>query len=135
MRTLARFSLAILAAAFALPALADLPPLVSMAFDHASVARGEHAAALIVIANPNAAADLPNVSFTDTLPAGLELVQPSDIATDCPGSARLISASVAVLDPLTLPAASSCSVSFSVTAVAVGTQSNSVTATSAAGDS
>ena len=122
------------------PATADLTvdarPGFSKSFSPASVGLGGESTLTFTIDNGNGS-DAFNLTFTDTLPAGLVIASPSNLTTDCPvndtGSLTATPDSQTIeytqglnfvrpADPL--PAETSCTISVDVTATEPGLQVN-----------
>ena len=99
-----------------------LPPSISESFGLAGVPLNTVFTLTFTIANPNATASLSGLSFSDTLPGGLVLATPNGLNNSCTGAiinAPAGTGSITVAGA-SLPAASSCTVSLSVTATTVG---------------
>jgi uncharacterized repeat protein (TIGR01451 family) len=108
------------------------PPTISKAFGAPTLALGTSTSLTFTVGNPAAnPATLTGVGFTDTLPAGLVVATPNGLTGSCGGGTiTAVAASNSVtLAGATLAAGASCIFSVDVTAVAVGTQNNSVTVT------
>ncbi|MBI1765943.1 MAG: Ig-like domain repeat protein, partial [Acidobacteria bacterium] len=62
------------------------PPTVTKSFAPAQIKVGETSVMTFSVANPNAALNLTNISFSDTFPAGLEVDNPVVSTNTCGGS-------------------------------------------------
>jgi uncharacterized repeat protein (TIGR01451 family) len=104
------------------------PPSFTKAFTGQSVLLNGTTGLTLTITNP-ANVPLTGLSFTDPLPAGLEVANPNGLANTCGGTvtATANSANVA-LSGGGVAANSSCSITVNITAIALGMQSNVTTA-------
>ena len=104
------------------------PPTITKDFGTAVIQVGTSTTLSFVI---NAAQALSNVSFTDTLPAGLVVATPNGFVTTCSSGTVTATAgsSTVSLTGLAFPAAGACMVQVNVTGVTSGTKVNSVTVT------
>jgi hypothetical protein len=106
-----------------------VPPTITSAFTPAAVGVGESTATAlsVTITNPSATAKLSALAFTDTLPAGLTIDNPSGVSGTC-GSTGVITAtpgtSIFSLTGGSLAAAASCTITVEVVASAPGALSN-----------
>ena len=116
------------------------PPIVTKAFGAASIPLNGGTTLTFTYTNPNSAASLTGIAFTDTLPAGLVVSTPAGLSGSCtPGSGggSITAASgsgVVSLSNATLAASGSCS--FTVTNISgttVGVKNNAVQITSTDG--
>ncbi len=103
------------------------PPTISKTFGASSIAVGGSTTLSFTLQNPNGAATLAGVAFTDLLPAGLAVSSPSNGLTgSCGGgtiSATAGGGSVG-LSGASLAAGAGCTFSVSVTGTAAGSQTN-----------
>jgi uncharacterized repeat protein (TIGR01451 family) len=138
------------------------PPTISKAFSSGAVALGGTIGLSFTISNPNPAATLTGIQFTDSLPAGLQVANPNNLFSNCggavtaaPGSSSitLSGGSVAPIGPAPLlvkrgvklhnsrslsatptPASGECVITVSVSAQSLGQQPN-ITGTISAAES
>ncbi len=101
------------------------PPTIAKAFGAASIATKDSTTLTFTLTNPNAAAALTGVSFTDTLPAGLVVATPNQVAGACGGTVTAVAGagSVALANGV-LPASGSCAITLNVTANTSGAKNN-----------
>lgn len=108
------------------------PPNFSKAFSPTSIFTGNTSTLTFYISNPNAASNLTNISFTDTLPAGLSITDSS--SSQCGGTLTTNSATRTIsLSGGSLSPNSSCTFSVTVTGSTAGSWTNTtgnITATS-----
>ena len=112
---------------------AQSPPTIAKAFSAASIPLNSSTRLTFTITNPNPATNLTNVSFNDTLPAGLIIANPDSLVPDpvlgnCDptGTTGLITPAVSSIS-LTggqIPASATCTFSIDVLSVSAGTQVN-----------
>jgi hypothetical protein len=113
------------------------PPSLSTLFVADSVPENGQSLASFTLTNPNSAGDPPNVditltgvAFSDTLPPGLVVANPSDAFTDCGGTLSAVpgSATIALSQGTIAPASDqsngNCSVSVEVAPTATGALDN-----------
>ncbi len=116
------------AAAAASPPPAPAPATISAGFVPNIIAVGGTTSLSITITNPNASKSLSNVSFDDTLPAGLVVDNPNGQNGTC-GSTGVLTAdpgsSTISLTGGKLAAATSCTVSADITTNTSGTYTDS----------
>jgi uncharacterized repeat protein (TIGR01451 family) len=96
-------------------------PTLSKSFSPDPIAQGSSTLLTFTIANPNSF-PLTNVRFTDTLPAGLAVV--NGVATQCGGTLTRTAPTSLVFAGGTLAAGASCTVTASVTAANAGVYDN-----------
>jgi CSLREA domain-containing protein len=108
------------------------PPSISKSFGAASIQLNTSTSLMFTITNPAAnTVALTGVSFTDVLPAGLQVSTVPGATSTCGGTLTAAANSGSVsLSGGSIAAASSCSISVSVTGVANGTQVNTTGAVS-----
>ena len=106
-------------------ASAQSAPTLSKAFNPTTIGPGSTAALQLTIANPSATA-IRNLSFSDSLPAGLTIAVPSSATTDCFNATLSAPAggTTITLSSDGIGAGSSCTVTVNVTASAVGSYLN-----------
>jgi hypothetical protein len=136
---------ALVVAGPAAAAIPVAPPTITSAFTETVVGVGDSTgtALSITVANPNATTALSAVAFTDTLPAGLTIDNPTGESSTCaaPGVVTANPGGTTIsLTGGSLKAATSCTISASVVASQTGALSNntgpvsSSAGSSAAGD-
>ena len=77
------------------------------------------------ITNPNAAADLIDIAFSDTLPSGLAISTPSGLTGNCGGTVTADAATNSItLSGGSLAPGASCTISVSVSGTAIGVVTN-----------
>jgi len=69
------------------------PPSIAKAFSAANVAQNSKVNVSFTIVNPNAAATLTGISFTDSLPAGLVVATPNNLNSNCGGTFTAVAGS------------------------------------------
>lgn len=100
-------------------------PRLSKSFGALSIPLGGVTTLTFVVANPNAATALTNVSFNDTLPAGLQVATPNGLTTTCGGTVTAAAGSTSVsLSGATLAGGASCTITVNVLGVAEGSAVN-----------
>jgi hypothetical protein len=120
-----------------IPSAIAAPPTVAMAFGAASIPVGGTTSLTFTITNPNAVptvdvrpagfftGTLTNISFTDTLPAGLLIATPNNLGGSCGGVITATAATNLVsITGLTLAGGATCGFGVDVIGVAPGTQAN-----------
>ncbi len=110
------------------------PPVVTETFSNvagsiqgaAYIYAGSTATISFTVTNPNAAASLSGITFSDTLPTGMVVANPASPGGSCPGGRveAMTGSSTISLSGAALPAASSCTLSVNVTGATVGTRVN-----------
>jgi MYXO-CTERM domain-containing protein len=106
------------------------PPTIAKAFGGASLPLNASTSLSFTLTNPNAAASLTGIGFTDTLPSGLVVASPNGLAGSCGGgtiTAVAGSGSVS-LAGATLAASTSCNFSVNVTGTSAGAKNNTTAA-------
>jgi uncharacterized repeat protein (TIGR01451 family) len=107
-------------------------PSFTKAFGAATVQLNNSVSLLFTVTNNSAVLPLSNVSFTDTLPAGLVVANPNNQTGMCGGSITATAGSGAVsLSGATLAANSNCTFSVNVTGTSVGVKNNTATLSTA----
>jgi len=115
------------------------PPTISKVFVPSSISPGDRTLLGFTLTNPNAV-DLTDVTFTDQLPSGLSVANPSGLSNSCGGtvaapagssSIALTGGMVSAVSPLADVTGGGCFISVEVTAAAAGTFSNTTGAISA----
>ncbi len=110
-----------------------LPPTITKVFTAPAVQIGGQTTLTITVTNPNAAVTLNNVSMTDTLPAGIEVVTPTPNAGTCFGGTFSTTTTSITFTGGSIPAGQSCGIPVLVKGTALGTLQNTATATSSNG--
>ncbi|HEU0291727.1 MAG TPA: sortase [Anaerolineales bacterium] len=107
------------------------PPVINKAFTANPIFTGNTTTLTFSINNPNTAATLTGITFTDTLPAGLTVTNSS--SAQCNGTLTVTAPDTISLSGGSLVAGASCSFSVTVTGTTVGLKTNSVQVDSANG--
>lgn len=104
-----------------------LPPTIAKSFSSVAIPAGGSTSLSFTITNPNHIVSLSDVSFVDTLPAGLVISTPNGLSGTCSGGTVTASAGTGVISlsgaSLTAPGGT-CTFSVDVTATATGTLVN-----------
>ena len=110
----------------------SVPPQIVKTFGAGSIPLNGVTSLNFSISNPNSAASLSGISFTDSFPAGLAIAAFANLTNNsCGGTASGAAGGSAVsLSGGTLAAGTSCTISLNVTGTNVGTIMNSVSVTS-----
>jgi uncharacterized repeat protein (TIGR01451 family) len=108
------------------------PPSISKSFGAPTIPLNGNTTLSFTITNPNAGNSI-DVSFTDTLPAGLVVASTPSVSNACNGSVTATPAATSVSYSNNALAAGLCTISVSVTGTTAGLKSNSVTINSTAG--
>ena len=109
---------------------------ISKTFGAASIPLGGSTSLSFAIANPSSSLSLTGLAFTDSLPAGLLVATPPNVATTCTGTITAAAGASSVsLAGGTLAVTSSCvitvcAITLDVTGATAGVKNNSVTSTS-----
>ncbi len=108
------------------------PPTIAKSFGAPTIPLGGTTTLTFTLANPDPVTTLNNVSFTDTLPAGLVVATPNGLAGICgAGTITAVPGSSTVsLSGVTGPPGANCTFSINVTGATAGVKNNSVTVTS-----
>ena len=107
------------------------PPSITKTFNPIAIPLNGSSTLSFSINNPDPAASLTGVAFTDSLPAGLVVATPNGLTGSCGGgtiTATAGSSSVS-LSGATLAASASCTLNVKVTPTTGGVKNNSVTVT------
>ncbi|MGH9126320.1 MAG: beta strand repeat-containing protein [Acidimicrobiales bacterium] len=106
------------------------PPTIAKSFGVPSIPFGQNTTLTFNLANPNATGQLTGVGFTDILPAGLVVASPNGLSGSCGGGTITAAAGSGVvkLAGATLSASTACMFQVAMTAVGLGSQSNTTSA-------
>ena len=100
-------------------------PTITKAFGAASILLNASTSLTFNISNPNVSLALTGISFTDTLPGGLQVATPNGLTTTCNGTATAAAGSGSIsLSGASVALNSSCSISLNVQGVGAGVQNN-----------
>jgi hypothetical protein len=101
------------------------PPTITKSFGAASILLNASTSLTFNISNPNTNLALTGVTFSDALPAGLQVATPSGLTSSCGGTATAAAGSGSIsLTGGTLAASGSCTISLNVTGIQAGVQNN-----------
>ncbi len=105
------------------------PPVVSEAFSPASVGESQASTLTITVRNPNGFA-LTESNFTETLPAGLNLLASPAPATSCTGALSTLTTATntVTLSGGIVPADASCTLTLAVSSATAATYANGIDA-------
>jgi arabinogalactan endo-1,4-beta-galactosidase len=106
------------------------PPTITKAYGAASVPLNRATSLTFTLTNPNSAASLSGIGFTDLLPAGQVVATPSGLMGSCGGGAvtAVAGASSVSLSGTSLAASASCSFAVNVMGTVSGAQTNTTSA-------
>jgi arabinogalactan endo-1,4-beta-galactosidase len=106
------------------------PPTITKAYGAASVPLNGATSLTFTLTNPNGAASLSGIGFTDMLPAGQVVATPSGLMGSCGGGAvtAVAGASSVSLSGASLAASASCSFAVNVMGTVSGAQTNTTSA-------
>jgi hypothetical protein len=109
---------------------APVPPTIAKAFGATTLTANATTTLTFTLTNPNAAATLTGVGFTDPLPAGLVVATPNGLTGSCGGGTITATAgsSTISLAGATLAGGATCTFAVNVTATAAGTKVNTTSA-------
>jgi uncharacterized repeat protein (TIGR01451 family) len=100
------------------------PPSLAMAFNPSRVAVNGTSTLTVTVTNPGAnSVELTGVAFSDTLPSGLVVADPSGLSNNCGGTATA-GASLISLSGGTIAVGASCTVAVDVNTTKIGTFTN-----------
>jgi uncharacterized repeat protein (TIGR01451 family) len=105
------------------------PPTLMKAFSPSSVVAGQESTLSFTVANPNASTTLTSISFTDTMPTGIEVLTGGTSTNTCGGTVSLTQTTISV-SGVTLGSNASCTIS--VTVLADGARTGSLSNTTSA---
>jgi mucin-19 len=101
------------------------PPTITKSFGAASILLNASTSVTFTLNNPNSNLALTGVTFSDTLPAGLQVATPNGLVTTCTGTVTAAAGSGSIsLTGATLAANANCKVSVNVQGIAAGVQDN-----------
>lgn len=114
------------AAAFSVNVIAPPPPLFAAAFAPTSIEQGTTATATFTIDNSAALIPASALAVSNTLPSGIAVADPSNASTTCTGGTLTATAGSSVVSYSggTVNPGSSCTVTFDVLGLTVGTAVN-----------
>ncbi|MEO8504704.1 MAG: NosD domain-containing protein, partial [Acidobacteriota bacterium] len=105
-----------------------LVPSIGKAFLDAQIPNGGTTLLTVTISNPSSAASVTAVTFSDTLPGGLQIAAPAPTASGCGGSlSGSIGGTVFGITGGTIAPSSTCIVQVTVLGIADGPQTNQIT--------
>ena len=108
------------------------PPTLAKEFGPATIDAGGISTLVITLSNPTASVATLSAPFTDNLPAGLVIANPTNASTDCGGGITVdaTAGGTAVTLPMgrTIPATSACTVTVDVRAATAGSYLNTLPA-------
>jgi arabinogalactan endo-1,4-beta-galactosidase len=112
------------------PPPATLAPTIAKAYGSASVALNGATSLTFNVANPNTSVALTGIGFSDTLPSGQVVANPSGLSGSCGGGTITAAAGTASvsLTGATLASGASCSFTINVTSASSGTLTNTTSA-------
>jgi uncharacterized repeat protein (TIGR01451 family) len=114
--------------------VSTLAPAITKVFGAATISLNGTTPLTFTVTNPNAAASLTGVAFTDSLPAGLLVATPNGLTSTCGGTTSAVAgASSASLSGATLAAGASCTMAVGVQGTTLGVKNNNVQVNSANG--
>lgn len=102
------------------------PPSVAKSFSPTSILPGGTSTMTVTLTNANTSA-ITGVTFADAYPSGLTNAIPSNMTNTC-GGAIVSNATSFAISGATIPASSSCSIGFDVTASTPGGYTNTIAA-------
>jgi hypothetical protein len=101
------------------------PPTISKQFGASSIPVNTSTTLGITVTNPNAAAALTGIAFSDTLPEGLLVATPNGLTNTCGGTATAAAGGGSLsLTGGTLAATESCTIQITVTGTTLGVKPN-----------
>jgi len=101
------------------------PPTLAKAFGATSIPLNGSIRLTFTISNPDTNVTLTGIAFTDNLPAGLVVANPSGLSSTCGGTATAVEGSSSVsLSGGTLAAGATCAVSVDTQGTTVGMKIN-----------
>jgi hypothetical protein len=102
-----------------------VPPTLDKAFGASRIPLNGSTSLTFKINNPNTNIMLTGIAFTDNLPAGLVVTNPSRLSSTCGGTATAVSGSGSVsLSEATIATNGNCTLTVNVTGVEIGVKNN-----------
>ena len=111
-----------------------LPPTLTKAFGASNIPMNGSTTLTFTLSNPNSAASLSGVGFSDIFPGGLVVTTPNGLTGNCGGETITATAGSAgaSLAGATLSAGATCSFAVNISGISSGTQNNITSAVSSA---
>jgi uncharacterized repeat protein (TIGR01451 family) len=101
------------------------PPSIAKSFGTPTIPLNGATSLTFTLTNPNAAAALSGVAFTDALPAGVVVANPSGVSSTCGGTVTAIAGGASVdLSGGTIAAASTCTIVVNIQGTTAGSKVN-----------
>ncbi len=101
------------------------PPTITKSFSPTSIPVGGVSTLSLTLTNPNASVTLTGVSFSDTMPSGMQVANPAGIGSTCSGTWNATPGDTFLnFGGGTLPPGSSCTLTVNVTSITAGTENN-----------
>jgi uncharacterized repeat protein (TIGR01451 family) len=105
------------------------PPTLSKAFGVSTIPLNGTTSLTLTLHNPNASVNLTSIGFSDNLPAGLQVANPTGIAATCTGTWNASPGDTTLnFGGGTLNASQSCTVSVNITGTSAGAKNNTANA-------
>ena len=111
-----------------LPVAGAVAPTVGKSFNPALISLGDTSTLTILLSNSSTDTDDTITTLTDTLPAGMEIANPSNAGTDCSGGALTATAGTGtiLLNGGTIPFSGTCTVTVDVITTTEGSYLNTL---------
>ena len=101
------------------------PPTITKSFSPTTIAVGGVSTLSLTLTNPNPSVTLTGVSFSDTMPSGMQVANPAGIGSTCSGTWNATPGDTFLnFGGGTLPPGSSCTLTVNVTSITAGTENN-----------
>ncbi|MFH6604823.1 Calx-beta domain-containing protein [Maribacter algicola] len=111
------------------------PAVSSKSFSPSTIVQGDESTVTIIVDNPSRGVDLTNFSMTDTFPAGMLMSATPNASSSCGGILSAIPGSDSfTISGINVPAGSSCTFTFDVETLNIGSYLNTVYPTDTAND-